>query len=95
MPIPRSAWSATPKALKRICRRPLLTASRDRRRKSNRSFRPSLTDAFKVTLDAEGNLTVNNTLCEGIDSAALPATCPRLILTVSTVAAAPAARTAL
>ena len=32
---------------------------------------------WKVTLDAEGNLTVNNTLCEGIDSAALPATCPK------------------
>jgi hypothetical protein len=32
---------------------------------------------WKVTLDAEGNLTMNNTLCEGIDSAALPATCPR------------------
>lgn len=32
---------------------------------------------WKVTLDADGNLTVNNTLCEGIDSAALPATCPK------------------
>ena len=32
---------------------------------------------WKVTLDAEGNLTVNNTLCEGIESAALPATCPK------------------
>ena len=32
---------------------------------------------WKVTLDAEGNLTVNNATCEGIDSAALAATCPR------------------
>jgi len=32
---------------------------------------------WTVTLDAEGNLTVNNELCEGIDSAALPATCPQ------------------
>ncbi len=32
---------------------------------------------WTVTLDAEGNLKVNNTLCEGIDSAALPATCPK------------------
>ncbi len=32
---------------------------------------------WKVRLDAEGNLTVNNAMCEGIDSAALPATCPR------------------
>ncbi|HYB90948.1 MAG TPA: hypothetical protein VEC38_07880 [Candidatus Binataceae bacterium] len=32
---------------------------------------------WTVKLDAEGNLTVNNTKCEGIDSAALPATCPQ------------------
>ena len=32
---------------------------------------------WTVTLDAEGNLTVDNSLCEGIDSAALPATCPQ------------------
>ena len=32
---------------------------------------------WKVTLDAAGNLTVNNSLCEGIDSAALPVTCPQ------------------
>ena len=32
---------------------------------------------WKVRLDAEGNLTVNNAMCEGIDSAALPATCPK------------------
>ncbi len=32
---------------------------------------------WTVTLDAEGNLTVNNLKCEGIDSAALPATCPQ------------------
>ncbi len=32
---------------------------------------------WTVTLDAEGNLTVNNAMCEGIDSAALPATCPQ------------------
>ena len=31
---------------------------------------------WTVTLDAEGNLTVNNAMCEGIDSAALPPTCP-------------------
>jgi hypothetical protein len=30
-----------------------------------------------VTLDAEGNLTVDNAMCEGINSAALPATCPQ------------------
>jgi len=29
-----------------------------------------------VTLDAVGNLTVDNAKCEGIDSASLPATCP-------------------
>ena len=32
---------------------------------------------WTVTLDAEGNLTVNNAMCEGIDSAALPVTCPQ------------------
>jgi hypothetical protein len=32
---------------------------------------------WTVRLDGQGNLTVNNTLCEGIDSAALPATCPQ------------------
>ncbi|MFZ0888273.1 MAG: hypothetical protein WA005_07460, partial [Candidatus Binataceae bacterium] len=32
---------------------------------------------WTVTLDAEGNLTVNNELCEGIDSAKLPETCPQ------------------
>ena len=32
---------------------------------------------WTVTLDAVGNLTVNNALCEGIDSDALPATCPQ------------------
>jgi hypothetical protein len=32
---------------------------------------------WTVHLDAEGNLTVNNALCEGIDSAALPVTCPQ------------------
>ena len=31
---------------------------------------------WKVRLDADGNLIVNNAMCEGIDSAALPATCP-------------------
>jgi hypothetical protein len=31
---------------------------------------------WTVTLDANGNLTVNNDLCEGIVSASLPATCP-------------------
>jgi hypothetical protein len=29
-----------------------------------------------VTLDADGNLSVNNSMCEGIDTASLPATCP-------------------
>jgi hypothetical protein len=29
-----------------------------------------------VKTDAEGNLTVNNALCEGIDSTALPDTAP-------------------
>ncbi len=32
---------------------------------------------WTVKLDAEGNLTVNNMKCEGIDSANLPATCPQ------------------
>ncbi|HXZ87856.1 MAG TPA: hypothetical protein VEF07_04755 [Candidatus Binataceae bacterium] len=32
---------------------------------------------WTVKLDAEGNLTVNNMKCEGIDSAKLPATCPQ------------------
>lgn len=32
---------------------------------------------WTVTLDAKGNLTVNNALCEGIDSAKLPKTAPR------------------
>jgi hypothetical protein len=32
---------------------------------------------WTVTLDDAGNLSVDNTLCEGIDSAKLPATCPQ------------------
>jgi hypothetical protein len=32
---------------------------------------------WTVTLDGVGNLTVNNAMCEGIDSATLPATPPR------------------
>ena len=32
---------------------------------------------WTVTLDAEGNLTVNNALCQGIDSASLPPTAPQ------------------
>ena len=32
---------------------------------------------WTVTLDAKGNLTVNNALCEGIDSTKLPATAPQ------------------
>ncbi len=32
---------------------------------------------WTVTLDGAGNLTVNNAMCEGIDSATLPATCPQ------------------
>jgi len=32
---------------------------------------------WTVTVDANGNLTVNNARCEGIDSATLPATCPQ------------------
>jgi hypothetical protein len=31
---------------------------------------------WTVTLDGQGDLTVNNNLCEGISSASLPATCP-------------------
>ena len=31
---------------------------------------------WTVTLDADGNLSVNNSMCEGIDTASLPATCP-------------------
>jgi hypothetical protein len=31
---------------------------------------------WTVTLDASGNLTVDNSLCEGIDSTTLPPTCP-------------------
>jgi hypothetical protein len=30
-----------------------------------------------VKLDAHGNLTVDNALCEGIDSASLPVTAPQ------------------
>jgi hypothetical protein len=30
-----------------------------------------------VTLDGVGNLSVNNALCEGIDSAKLPVTAPQ------------------
>ena len=32
---------------------------------------------WTVKLDATGNLTVNNLMCEGIDSNELPATCPQ------------------
>jgi len=32
---------------------------------------------WTVILDAHGNLTVNNAMCEGIDAAALPATAPQ------------------
>ena len=32
---------------------------------------------WKVRLDADGNLVVNNAMCEGIDSAKLPAKCPK------------------
>jgi hypothetical protein len=31
---------------------------------------------WTVKLDGAGNLTVDNTMCEGIDSTKLPATCP-------------------
>jgi hypothetical protein len=31
---------------------------------------------WTVTLDAKGNVKVNNNMCEGIVSASLPATCP-------------------
>jgi hypothetical protein len=34
---------------------------------------------WTVTLDATGNLTVNNALCEGIDSTKLPVTAPQFI----------------
>jgi hypothetical protein len=32
---------------------------------------------WTVALDGAGNLTVNNAMCEGIDSSALPAACPQ------------------
>jgi len=32
---------------------------------------------WTVNLDGQGNLTVNNALCEGIDSALLPDTAPK------------------
>ena len=32
---------------------------------------------WTVTLDDKGNLTVDNALCEGIDSAKLPVTAPQ------------------
>jgi hypothetical protein len=32
---------------------------------------------WTVTLDGKGNLTVNNALCEGIDSTSLPAMAPK------------------
>jgi hypothetical protein len=32
---------------------------------------------WTVTLDGQGNLAVNNSVCEGIPSAALPATAPQ------------------
>ena len=32
---------------------------------------------WTATLDVQGNVTVNNTLCEGIDSAQPPATAPQ------------------
>ena len=32
---------------------------------------------WTVTLDAQGNLTVNNDLCEGIDTTKLPVTAPQ------------------
>jgi len=38
--------------------------------------RPTTTTLWTVTLDAGGNLTVHNALCEGIDSAKLPVTAP-------------------
>jgi hypothetical protein len=31
---------------------------------------------WTITLDGGGNLTIDNSMCEGIDSATLPATCP-------------------
>jgi hypothetical protein len=38
---------------------------------------PDYDTIWTVHLDADGNLTVNNAMCEGIDSASLPATCPQ------------------
>jgi hypothetical protein len=38
---------------------------------------PDYDTILAVTLDAQGNVTVENQLCEGIDSAALPETAPR------------------
>jgi hypothetical protein len=32
---------------------------------------------WTITLDSEGNLTVNNDLCEGIDTEKLPETAPQ------------------
>lgn len=32
---------------------------------------------WTITLDANGNVTVDNAKCEGIDSATLPPTCPQ------------------
>jgi len=32
---------------------------------------------WTVKLDATGNLSVDNSMCEGISSASLPATCPQ------------------
>ncbi len=31
---------------------------------------------WTVTLDGAGNLSIDNSICEGIDTATLPATCP-------------------
>jgi hypothetical protein len=38
---------------------------------------PDYDSIWTVTLDAVGNVTVDNALCEGINSAALPATPPQ------------------
>jgi len=38
---------------------------------------PDYDTIWRVKLDAHGNLTVDNALCEGIDSAALPDTAPQ------------------
>ena len=38
---------------------------------------PDYDTIWTVILDAHGNLTVNNTMCEGINSATLPATPPQ------------------